>query len=111
MVGNLAEIRRQLETAMKELQTQFQSVPATTAATPSGSSAVTGTSVDPATAGAGYVQIDVQLTSSGVSETISLDRLMGMTTFQPACQSLGRQKNSGELLGQPIAHKTRNLLP
>jgi hypothetical protein len=48
--------------------------PTTTAATPSGSSAVPGTSVDPETAGAGYVQIDVQVASSGVGETISLDR-------------------------------------
>ena len=46
----------------------------TTAAIPTGSSAVTGTSVDPTNAGAGYVQIDVQVTSSGISETISLDR-------------------------------------
>jgi hypothetical protein len=49
-------------------------VPTATAATPSGSSAVTGTAVDPGTAGAGYVQIEVQVGSSGTSETISLDR-------------------------------------
>ena len=48
--------------------------PTTTAATPSGSSADPGTSVDPATAGVGYVQIEVHVTSSGISETISVDR-------------------------------------
>jgi hypothetical protein len=48
--------------------------PATTAGVPSGSSAVTGTSVDPATAGTGYVEIAVQVASTGTSETISLDR-------------------------------------
>ncbi len=48
--------------------------PTTTVVVAPGSSALTGTSVDPATAGAGYVQIDVQLSASGISETISLDR-------------------------------------
>jgi hypothetical protein len=48
--------------------------PSATAATPSGSSADPGTSVDPGKAGAGYVQIEVQVASSAVSETISLDR-------------------------------------
>jgi hypothetical protein len=48
--------------------------PTTTVATPSGSSALTGSSVDPGSAGAGYVQIEVQVSSSGISETISLDR-------------------------------------
>jgi len=48
--------------------------PTTTAATPSDSSANSGTLVDPETAGAGFVQIDVQVASSAISETISLDR-------------------------------------
>jgi hypothetical protein len=43
-------------------------------ATPSGSGATAGTAVDPASAGAGFVQVQVQIAVSGVDETLSLDR-------------------------------------
>jgi hypothetical protein len=42
--------------------------------TPSGSGPTPGTALDPASAGTGYVQVQVQVGSTGVDETLSLDR-------------------------------------
>ena len=47
-------------------------VPAVT--TPSGSGPTPGTALDPATAGAGFVQVQVAVGATGVDETLSLDR-------------------------------------
>jgi hypothetical protein len=43
-------------------------------ATPSGSGATPGTSIQPGASGSGFVQIQVQIVASGVDETLSLDR-------------------------------------
>jgi hypothetical protein len=42
--------------------------------TPSGSGPTAGTAVDAASAGSGYVQVQVQVGATGVDETLSLDR-------------------------------------
>ncbi len=42
--------------------------------TPSGSGPTQGTTLDPATAGSGFVQVHVQVGATGVDETLSLDR-------------------------------------
>jgi hypothetical protein len=42
--------------------------------TPSGSGPTPGAAVDPASAGSGFVQVQVQVGSTGVNETLSLDR-------------------------------------
>ncbi len=44
------------------------------ATTPSGSGPTKGTAVDPATAGSGFVQIQVKVGATGVDETLSLNR-------------------------------------
>jgi hypothetical protein len=47
---------------------------ATATATVPASAATTGTAVDPASAGTGFVEVQVQVASTGVNETLSLDR-------------------------------------
>src|SRR5262245_33847448 len=57
---------------------------ATVTATVPASTPAAGTAVDPAAAGAGYVEVQVQVAKTGVNETLSLDRAtVNKTSLDP----------------------------